>query len=461
MSNKNLITTNFKTNKAEQDYYSPVSTLNNQAVTTMYAFLSKIAPWGGDPEFPAQDQKYIKNVFKNIFVVKKLITSDINPVIQRFDWSSGTVYDYYQDDIDMFETDQNDFLIFQFYVRNRYDQVFKCLWNNSNAPALNEPFFQPGSYGTNNIYVGTDGYKWKYMYTIDIGSKRTFMDANWMPVPATIIKPDPYLVGPGSGDIEVINITNPGSGYDAVNSFIQVTVTGDGTTTATGNVLLLNGSVKDVIMANTGQNYTTATVSITAFTSANLAQISGFGTGASAISPVSPIGGHGSDTISELGCSHVMYSMEFNGSEGGFVPTDVTYYQVGLIANPVSISSYPNPANGTIYKVSTDIVVATGFGSFISGETVVQQTQAGQVYFSATVLSFNSTTSVVSVINITGTPNINATLQGSISSTTRTVLSVNIPDFIPMSGYLSYIENRDGIQRSSDGIEQLRFILAY
>jgi hypothetical protein len=299
------------------------------------------------------------------------------------------------------------------------------------------------------------------MYTIDIGSKRTFMDSSWMPVPSAIVKPNPYLTSAGTGQIETINITAGGSGYDAVNSYIQVAVTGDGTTTATGNVVVVNGLISDVIVANTGQNYTTATVAITAYTSSNLLQLSSHGSGATAVSYVSPVGGHASDPISELGCNHTMYSMEFNGNEGGFIPTDIIYHQVGLISNPVAISSYPNPANSNIYKTTTDLVVATGFGSFVSGETVTQQSVTGQVYFSATVLSFNAGTSVLSLINITGIPNINATVKGLTSSATRTVLSINNPDFIIMSGYLSYIENRNAIQRSVDGIEQIRFVLRY
>lgn len=462
MANQNLVTSGFKVNRVELDYYSPVATLNNQVITNMYAFLARVDPWADDtnPVIPTQDQQYIKSVFKNIFVVKKIQTSQISPVIQRFDWISGLTYDFYQDNIDMFEVDQNGFLILQFYVKNRYDQVFKCLWNNNGSPSTFEPFFQPGSYGTNNIFVGADGYKWKYMYTIDIGSKRNFMDATWMPVPVGANTPNPYLTNAGYGDVEVINVTNGGSGYDAVNSFIQVTVSGDGSG-ASGNVVVSGGSITNIVVGTAGQNYTYANVSITAYTSSNLAQISTFGTGVNAIAPVSPVGGHGFDPISELGCNRVMYTMEFNGSEGGYIPTNIEYRQVGLLANPSAISTYPNPATGSIYKTTTDFVLASGFGAYISDETITQQTANGQVYFTGTVLSFNPGTNVLNVINTQGTPNINGTVFGSTSATGRTLLSVSNPDFISMSGYLAYIENRSGIQRSADGIEALRFVLAY
>ena len=86
---------------------------------------------------------------------------------------------------------------------------------------------------------------------------------------------------------------------------------------------MTNGSVTSVVLANTGSNYTNANVTIGAYSSANLLYPYPTGNGAIATAPVSPIGGHGFDPVSELGCNRVMVSVEFNGSEGGNVPTDI------------------------------------------------------------------------------------------------------------------------------------------
>ena len=63
------------------------------------------------------------------------------------------VFDYYQDNVDMLAVDENDFLIKSFYIKNRYDQVFKCLWNNNAQPSTREPYFEPGTYGSNNLFI--------------------------------------------------------------------------------------------------------------------------------------------------------------------------------------------------------------------------------------------------------------------------------------------------------------------
>jgi hypothetical protein len=185
------------------------------------------------------------------------------------------------------------------------------------------------------------------------------------------------------------------------------------------------------------------------------------GSGATAIAPISPIGGHGFDAVDELGCFNVMFTCEFDGSENGNIPVDIDYRQVGLVVNPVTLSSYPNPASGAIYKATTDLVVAPGFGVYVPDEVVYQGESLAQATFSASVLSFNAATNVVNLINKVGTPTLNAPVKSSSSGTVRTLLSVSYPDFQTFSGYLAYIENRTAIQRSSDGKEQFRFVLGY
>ena len=453
MANQSLLTYNAKVTQIEQLYFAPSATLplSTDPISSIYVFLSQSSGWNDNdnPPIPTQDQKYIKNVFANMFVAKKVLANNISPIAQRIDWTLGTVYQYYRDDINMFETDDNGFLINNFYVRNRYDQVFKCLWNANGAPSTNEPYFKPGNFGANNMYQDVDGYKWKYLYTIDTGSKRTFMDSYWIPIPIGYNTPNP-LGTIGRGNIDVINVVNGGSGYDPANTTITLSVTGDGTDAA-ATPTISNGIITDIIVTNTGSNYTYANVSITTTS----------GSGASFVVPASPIGGHGFDPVSELGCSRAMISVEFNGSENGYIPTDINYSQVGILINPTSLSNYPYAANNNIYKTTNDLIVASGFGSYVPNEVVYQGPSLALATFTATVLSFDENTNVVRLINKQGNPSTDATLYGNSSKTARTLLTISTPDFVTYSGYLSQIQNRSAIQRSSDGIEQFKFVLGY
>jgi len=467
MANQNILTYGLKVTQLKQDYYSPsvFQTNSTNPLQSIYCFLSRVDPWtdDGNPPTPTEDQQYIKNTFKNMFVAKQLTSSNIIPVIRRIDWDSGTVYDYYQDNVDMFAVDNNGFLLKSFYIKNRYDQVFKCLWNNNGGTSTVEPFFQPGTYNTNNVFTGADGYKWKYIYTIDVGNKIKFMDSVWMPVPVGTNTPNPLSSTPGIGSIDAINIINVGSGYDLVNAPVSVVITGDGSG-ASANVVVTGNTITDVTIGNPGTNYSYANVAI-------VPGGTGVGSGAIAIAPVSPIGGHGFDPMSELGCNHVMFAVEFNGTETlngvDYVPTDIDYRQVGLLINPMATDTYPNFANNAIYDLTTQFTVASGFGVYTSDETVVQKDvnasspTFGQTVFTGTVLSFNTSTNVLKLINTSGTPLYNSTVTGLSSKTSRTLLSATTPKLIPFSGYISYIENRSGVQRSVDGIEQFKFVLGY
>lgn len=454
MAYKSILSYGSKISSVKQLYYSPASMVQNLEgnLYNLYCLLSRNISWADDnnPPVPTQDQKYIKEFLTSAFVAKKITSNDISPVIIRRDWNSGVIYDYYKDDINMFDVDSNGIPVLNYYVKNIYDQVFKCLWNGNGVASTVEPYFEPGSYGTNNIYKGSDGYKWKYIYTIDINQKVKFMDNTWMPVPIGRLVVDSVDSEFGFGSIDTINIIDGGQEYDAANSIININISGDGIG-ANASPVLSNGSITDIIVTNPGMNYTYANVSIT----------SGFGYGANVVSYVSPIGGHGYDPIGELGCIHAMITCEFNGTESENIPTDIKYHQLGLVLNPVAKSTSPLSANGTIYPTTTNLTVSPGFGIFQNEELIYQGVNLENSTFSATVLSFDPASNVIKTINTKGSVTDNAPIFGDTSKTVRTLLNYNTPDLVTLSGHLTYIENRSSIQRSLDGIEQIKIVLTY
>ena len=456
-SNTGILTYNSGVYNLRLNYYAPSSTIatTGNFLGTLYAFLSKVDAWPVDevPPAPEQTQSYLNNVFRNMFFAKKIGTNDISPVIPRINWTSGTTYDAYSDQVDMFELNEDGTIAKYFYVKNRYDQVFKCLWNNNDSPSTVEPYFQPGTFNANQIFQGADNYKWKFMYTITSGNKLKFMDASWMPIPVGNTIPNPVSSFAGTGDIEVINVTNGGSGYDEANAVVTVTVTGDGYLSS-ANAVVSGGVITDVLVANTGYNYTYANVTIS----------STIGSGATAVSPVSPIGGHGFNPISELGARHVMLTGQFQKDESGNLPTDIDFRQLGVIVDPYAIygTGYAL-ANATSYKATTDFVVSAGFGTYVPDETVYQSPNGliQDASFTATVLSFDSVFNTVKLINTNGIANNSGLIYGQTSGTARVVLQQQTPSFIKNSGFLIYLENRSPVQRNADGSEQFRLVLGY
>jgi len=99
-----------------------------------------------------------------------------------------------------------------FYVRNNRDQIFKCLFNGNNAISTVEPTIDiDGQLPENPFIVTSDGYRWKYMYTIPPGLKQKFFTKQWMPV----VTDSAVVAGSKDGRIDIVRVLWGGSGYSA------------------------------------------------------------------------------------------------------------------------------------------------------------------------------------------------------------------------------------------------------
>jgi len=426
--------------------------LNYLKQSSSFFFIGKVDAWPDDlnPESPSQTQSYIKKAFKNVFATKALSSANFSPVVPRIDWIKGNVYVPYSDYTDVLAVDSNGVIISQFYVRNNYDQIFKCLSNNKGVPSTVQPLLQAGTTDVTQTLYLADGYKWIYVTTIDKGLKKDFFDNNWMPISFGSSTPNPLLPAK-MGSINAINVTNSGNNYSNGYSTTTVTIGGDGTG-ATAQANVFNNIVQDVLVTNTGNNYTYATVTIT--------PVSGLsGSSATANVIVSPVGGHASDPVSELGCNHVMISAEFDESESGNVPTNISYRQLGIITNPILKTGIA--PTSTLYNTSDLATVSYGLGTFTSGETVFQGSTLSSATFKATCCSFDTSNNIISLINTQGTYTLGSSLTGNSSGISRVLLTYSPTSWSVGSGYMSYLENRIPVQRSANGNEQFRLVLRF
>jgi hypothetical protein len=469
---KGKVTSGGLTHQVSQYYYSTIVEVpgENRTQTTKYCFLARVDPWDNPntpeneeltPPEPQLTEQYLKDVFKNMFVIKRVFPEDMRPMIRRFDWTAGEIYDYYQDNVDMLELDpETNQLEYNFYVKNSLDQVFKCLWNGATVsnpngvPSIDEPIFEPG-YIEGVIYYGpNDGYKWVYMYTIESFIKQKFLEDDWLPCPLANTAGFGSLVV-NSGNVPVINVLEGGLGY---SEDTKINITGANTRMATAvPVLGANGTIRDVIVTDPGFGYISANVEI----------VSSNGSGALLANvEVSPVNGHGSDPFEEFGSDHILVTQTFEGDEAGLIPDTIKYRQVGFIINPASVSEYfddpPTQCQKPIYSLATEAIVSAGLDSgFVSDEIVYQGVSEIDYTFKAKCLDFDSANNKLRLINIEGTPQLDRTINGSLSSTSRTLFQIQSPDVIPFSGYITYIENREGTQRSPDGSEQIRLNVGF
>jgi hypothetical protein len=154
-----------------------------------------------------------------------------------------------------------------------------------------------------------------------------------------------------------------------------------------------------------------------------------------------------------------MISVELNGAEGGKIPTDISFRQVGIVVNPqLKTGAIPT---GTIYNTTDLCYVTFGTGLYQSGEQVYQGANLNSASFIGKVCSWDSSNNILHLINTQGTHTLGEAIIGATSGTTRVSVQYDESEIAIGSGYLMYVENRSPVQRSPNGNEQLRLVLSF
>jgi len=536
---KSISTKDFGVVNAENFEYGVVS-----GQSKIYIMLGRATPWpnvanvADTVEDPYDTVAYKNEVFKKGIVTKKLIGSDIQPVVPRVDWAANVVYTAYDQTANLFiktlntavsggnvnvsnalantvvanginlafstpalsvgefikvgeETKEivrinvaGDFLQVnsnfsstytaqtlyksvtsdvqysnKFYVRNSADQVFKCLFNNGGVTSTITPEITIGGQLPENPFIETsDGYKWKYLYTIPSGLKQKFFSADYMPV----IRDTTVFQNAENGRLDIIKIVNGGSGYfsgSSVNNYSIVAVTGDGTG-ANVTVDVVDGVITEVNILDGGLNYTTANITINDPLQTNI------GNTANLIAVIGPQGGHGSDPARELGASDQMISVDFQGTIGGVYPTYTNgtsdFRQITLVNNPKLANG--SSATASLYPMYTKIFVDNPAIDFTPDTIVFVGSSFATATFYATVVYFDTVENILYVNDpvgdITAIPTETISENGNPSVYAQ-VFSVIEPDINTLSGEILYIENRAKIIRSPNQTETVKIVVEF
>lgn len=417
----------------------------------LYGFIGRSDEWTSDegidvPTGAGLEQKQLR---KNLIFAKKINPDDISPIIPRRDWTSGTVYDYYSNDENLYQYDDDGMLLSNFYIRNSRDQVFKCVWNNTGNPSTIEPEITPSVPNIEIPLELDDGYKWMYVTTISKGQKLKFFDKDWMPISISsyISSLEPLSIG--FGRIDCINVLDGGSDYLDGYTTVTVNIKGDGDTQATAYAQVEGGKIVKVFITNSGGNYTYATVDFVAEQ----------GSGAKAEVIISPVRGTGYNPCSELGCNHVMLSFDLIDDENEMITDRTKYAQIGLLSSPTDEDdAEPNEQRYAFY---TKMIVATGPQKFQVGEKIFQGQSLSTSTFSGTICDIDEDANEIRVINITGKANINAPLVGGTSGSQRILIEQETPSISASSGLLIFSENLEPRTRGENNNEQFRIVVKF
>lgn len=307
-----------------------IQSIDNDAY---FMFISKPLAWNDEasPDTPIDSQSAITEIWNQSLAAKKIGPDNVRHGIFMRVWTSGKYYDMYRHDynnstagvdIDTGAATTPDTLYdANYYVIDDVTlNVYKCLYNRSQTTNLPIASTDKPSGTGSGVIVTSDGYRWKYMFTVPSGDAALFNTPSFIPAPVT-----------GSstlndGGIYAYRVTAGGSGYTGAPT---ATVYGDGTG-ATATAVVTSGAV-------TALNFNAAG---SAYRNAHVVFSGGGGTGAAATPIISPIGGHGSRPAEELGGIYVIIQTKLEAEEAGSKFTVANdYRQLGIIKNPVKYIS--------------------------------------------------------------------------------------------------------------------------
>ena len=473
--------------------------------------------WENNPPAPKDSFDQENDYWDTMVALKKIKASDVNQVVRKTTWSSGTTYDMYRHDISRTNTSKpsgaTSLYSADYYVVNSDYRVYICLQNGtdpenpSGRPSLDEPTFtdlEPKAAGDSG-----DGYIWKYLYTIKPSEIVKFDTVNFIPVPknwqtSTENAAIRNNATSSNNQLKIITITNRGVGLGTANkTYTNVPIKGDGTGGKATIIINNDSKVESITVSSGGGGYTYGTVDLvggnvpTGTTTPTFDVI------------IPPKGGHGADIYRELGAYNVLiYSRIENDLENPDFITSNKIARVGIVENPQAYSStsllnvdkasavYALRLAGIGYSSATFTVNSRFTQTISTGTTavgrVVSYDQATGVLkywqdkslagfntdgsqnssptYGINLNRFTSSVGTGGTTFITGTNlYIDTTFTGiSTSINNRTynlgqsfIEGVANPEIKKYSGNIVYVDNRPSITRSQNQKEDIKVILQF
>ena len=482
-----IITNKFRINNAEQF----VESFSESAATTYYLFIGRAHSWATDadvqgnsinegtdasPPTPNDDVTSEFYNYDDMIGAKLISSSDVSHVIPRRNWTTGTTYDMYEHNIsssNAANSGATNLFDSTFFVMNSSNAVYKVIENDGATASTVEP-----TSTSNSIFETSDGYRWKYMYSLTSAETLNFMSTDFIHVSTD----STVSAAAVDGALDTILVVSGGSSFSTSSgsTISAIPIRGDGSG-GVASVTISSGAITAATVTTAGSGYTFAYIRDADIIAATNAGGAGSGSNLNVIIP--PKGGHGSNAVKELGGFFVMLNKSLVGVEGtSDIGVGNDFRRIGLVRDPTNFGG-STVATATTRRQLYAIKFASVSGTFTADEEINQATTGavGKVveYDSTNLILYYYQTRFPDVGtdsngNLTAFSGANAiTGQSSSASATpdtsnsNTVNGVEFssgyanPELAYDSGDIIYVEERSPITRASDQTENVKLIIEF
>ena len=482
-----IITNKFRINNAEQF----VESFSESAATTYYLFIGRAHSWATDadvqgnsinegtdasPPTPNDDVTSEFYNYDDMIGAKLISSSDVSHVIPRRNWTTGTTYDMYEHNIsssNAANSGATNLFDSTYFVMNSSNAVYKVIENDGATASTVEP-----TSTSNSIFETSDGYRWKYMYSLTSAETLNFMSTDFIHVSTD----STVSAAAVDGALDTILVVAGGSSFttSSGSTISAIPIRGDGTG-GIASVTISSGAIATATVTTAGSGYTFDYIRDAYIITDTNAGGAGSGSNLNVIIP--PKGGHGSNAVKELGGFFVMLNKSLVGVEGtSDIGVGNDFRRIGLFRDPTNFGT-STVASATTRRQLYAIKFGSVSGTFTADEEI-NQASTGAV---GKVVEFDSTNLILyyyqtrfpdvgtdSNGNLTAFSGANAiTGQSSSASATPNTSDSNTtngvafssgyanPELAYDSGDIIYVEERSPITRASDQTENVKLIIEF
>ena len=351
-----VVTDQFRISNAGNFVDSVLDTNNNYYVflglsnpTTPNPGFGRTDTWNTTPPNPIDNLNHEWNYGSTSLFGKKVNSANIRRVVRKVEWKTNTAYDMYRQDYSINNkapvSDTARLYDANYFVVNSDYNVYICIENGSSGSTSEipkskfEPTFtdlEPSAAGSTS-----DGYTWKYLYTISPNDIIKFDSTEYIVVPndwATSTNSVIQSVREAAdstvnfNQIKTVYIKNGGDGYNAGSTKTSIcNILGDGSGGKV-SVTTTGGVITNVTVTAGGSGYTYGMVDL------GTLQPEALTTPAELIVVIPPSRGHGYDIYKDLGADRVLVYARFDDSTKDF-PTNTKFAQVGIVKNPTKVGT--------------------------------------------------------------------------------------------------------------------------
>ena len=425
--------------------------------THYYAVIGRSEDWNETDAapVPVNSAREERNFRLGLQSAKKV--SDLTFCVPRYNWSSGAIYSAYDDSVVGYPTQT-------YYVMNDNNQIYMCIQQGRNAAGQAQVSTQQPTGNLDGTPFDTsDGYIWKFLYSIGALDASKFISANYIPIqkvittdsdsPAALIEQKAVQDAAIVGQIVGFAVDSGGAGYDTAPA---ITVTGNvGGIKAKGGATISGQQVTKVTLIDSSGSYTMgsgydyATVSITG---------GGTPTKPAKVRAIlgSPLG-LGGDSRDDLRATAIMMNTKPTGDEATDFIVGNDFRQVGILRNPLDSASTAlfTETTGICLKKLNFASITSGF---VTDELITGNISGAKAYvdkIGTNELHYHQTEETGFADFTTG-ENVTSTAG---SGTTAASNHITTPEIDIMSGEVLYIDNRSKVARASDQTEDIKLVI--